>query len=164
MADGQDDLEVRDAEPGELAAITALRRRVWAALDPDREPARERGGYYAVPSGAIEIGAWAADGELLGGGRLSLHASWNELPHAEAWPDLQSALPLGAIALLSRLVVAPSARGLGVATALDDARIARARLLGARFVLGFSHALEGGHRRSALLRAQRQLHLPTGDN
>lgn len=143
---------VRDAHPNELPSFAALRRRIWAALDPDREPPRDAAGYYLPVRDAVELGAWTADGQLAGCARLTVHTSPHDLPHAQTWAHLGAVFPAGRIALLSRLVVDSPFRGLGVANALDDARIERARSLGATSVLGFSHALEGGHRRSTLVR------------
>lgn len=59
---------------------------------------------------------------LVGAARLCVHASLRVVPHARLFDEL---LPSeGPYASINRLVVAPEARGLGVARHLDDVRLA----------------------------------------
>ena len=120
------DLRVRDALPGEEATIRALTLRSYAEYASIMTPTAWAGLEQAVltalstPDAAERIVAEMDDG-LVGSVRL-YPASTNAYHGAVdgiAWPEVRL------------LAVAPEARGKGVAAALMDECIRRARLAGA---------------------------------
>lgn len=86
------------------------------------------------------------DERLVASARFCVHDDAAGLPHASWFGSLLAGFR-GPFASLNRCVVAAAAAGTGLARALDDARIDRARTLGARAVVATTH----GRRREALL-------------
>ncbi len=72
--------------------------------------------------------------ELVAAARLSLHADLSAAPYARVF-DQCGIDVIGLVASINRLVVRNSHRGLGIARALDKARLAKAIQLGAKAII-----------------------------
>ena len=108
-----------------LRRIYTLRAEVWQ--------------HEGVPQSVFPSGQWSdihdqhsthwavfRGGELVAAARLCTHDTTAQLPEGHLFTSPAAVPP---IAAFNRLVVHPDSRGLGIARALDDARIARARML-----------------------------------
>lgn len=126
-----------------LEAIGRLRAQVWRAED---EMTMKIFGDADIWTDPVDSQAyhWVVylRGELVASARLSIHASIADAPNSEAFLDF-GIQAKGPIASINRLVVAKSTRGLGIARALDLARLNKAKELGAHTVL----AVPAGHQR-----------------
>jgi GNAT superfamily N-acetyltransferase len=74
--------------------------------------------------------------EPVGAARLSVHASLEEVPDPENYADVFGDPPPSPIASFNRLVVDPSARGLGLSKRLDEVRLSAAQAMGCRCAIG----------------------------
>lgn len=106
---------------------------------------RERG---LLPPGSTEDGGdlhdvharhWVAvhDGSVLGAARLCVHTTVAELPDAEALGSLMS-MHTGVIGSLSRMVIDPGWRGVGLPAKFDDQRLAACHAAGCSWVVAIA--------------------------
>jgi len=136
-------------DPETLHRIFRLRALVWSEVMGIASTCFADGMWRdAFDDSALH---WAAflNGSVVGAARLSVHQSIGGSPDAEVFTGSSSFQ--APIACLTRLVVHPSARGAGIAAALDDARLAEAERLQCCTVTVFVHHLSGPRRLQALL-------------
>jgi ribosomal protein S18 acetylase RimI-like enzyme len=148
-----DDVRLRDARPGDRAAVAALTLQAYGEYAAKMEPAAWAGLEGAVRAAlasddpAVQRIVAERDGEIVGSVMLYPPAAsaYGELAGAAAWPELRL------------LAVAPSARGLGIGRALVDECVRRARAAGApALVLHTSKSMEvaiGMYERMGFVRA-----------
>lgn len=124
-------------DPHDLAAIFRLRVAAWRARVP-HFPAMEAwsDGFDAIAE------HWAVfdDGKPVAAARLTIHGALADVPSPEVFAPLVPAGLEGPIAVLTRLVVAPSHARRGLSRQLDEVRIDRAREAGCRHVVGSTYA------------------------
>jgi GNAT superfamily N-acetyltransferase len=134
----------------EIRAARRLRREHWARLDPERQAARERAGFFDDVEVAhpIHLGAFLRR-ELVAAGRLSIHERPESLAEHRFF---ERALPglCGPVAAINRLAIRPEAQGRGVDRRLDEARIELALRLRCRSALVVWYEAQGAERRRGL--------------
>ena len=116
-----------------MEQVYRLRVRAWRARNasfPDverwRDPEDEGCLHWCVVDGKGTVAAAA---------RLSVHKRFAEIPDAEIYPPALSALT-GPVGSINRMIVGPEHGGLGLARALDEARITAASNAGCRVIVG----------------------------
>jgi hypothetical protein len=130
------DLDVQEISTSDHALIEKigrLRVRAWETEIPD-----------VVHMGTWldkfdEVGRhWAVfrDGEPIAAARMTVHQSLADVPEPEVYVGVFPAPLPDPIASINRLVVEPSARGLGLSRKLDLCRIEAAEVCGCRCIVG----------------------------
>jgi GNAT superfamily N-acetyltransferase len=116
-----------------LRQIGHLRVRAWATEIPEAAEMDEwldrwenEGWHWLVYQGD----------ELVAAARLSIHQALDEVPDRECFEGVFAEAPPAPLASLNRLVVAPSARGLGLSRRLDELRLDFAKAQGCRCAIG----------------------------
>jgi GNAT superfamily N-acetyltransferase len=125
--------KVNPSDQKMLMAIGRLRVRVWSTVIPEAS-----GMETWLDEHDSSARHWVANvgGELVAAARMSIHLSASELADIESFPDdVLAALPTP-IASFNRLVVAETARRLGIGRRLDALRLAKAEQLGCRCAVG----------------------------
>ena len=111
----------------EIVASQTLRFRIWSEQEGVALKDNTNGRIAdELDATAYHWGAYNC-GELIASARLSIHHDIASVPDAELFAGLSITLPT---ASMNRLVVAKSARGMGIAKALDEQRISYARKIG----------------------------------
>lgn len=130
--------------PDVLDAVYRLRVQAYAVHGKTLSGTTDGRATDPVDVTGTHFVAWL-DGRLAGAARLSRHEDVDSMPNAH-WHSFDLPYP---VMLLSRLVVAPFARGRGIAARLDDARLEAAVRAGGRFVCADASV---PRRQAALLR------------
>lgn len=126
--------EFLSPDDGLLQSIGRLRVEAW-----DTELPEKSGMECWLDEHDIRARHWLAffNEELVASARLSVHEELDQVPDSESYEGVFAEPPRGPIASLNRLVVHPSARGLGLSKRLDLMRMEAARAMGCRsLVLG----------------------------
>lgn len=125
--------EFNAADTSLLTEVARLRVRAWRAYE--RLPAFQAMDMW-LDTYDEEARHWACfvDASLVGAARLTVHPRIGDAPEHSSWGHLvrEGRTPIG---MLSRLVVAPEARGRRLSGALDRARLIAARECGVRDLL-----------------------------
>jgi hypothetical protein len=134
----------------EIGAARRLRREHWARLDPARQAARERAGFFEDVEVAhpIHLGAFLRR-ELVAAGRLTIHERPDSLVELRFF---RGALPglCGPVAAVNRLALRADAHGRGIDRRMDEARVEVALRLGCRSALVVWYEAQGADRRRGL--------------
>jgi len=112
-----------------LAEIGRLRVRAWST---ETAAAEAMGSWLDEFDGAAAHWVVFDGGKLVAAARLSIHLDLAKVPDAESYEGVFREPPVGPIASLNRLVVDPSARGLGLSKRLDLVRLQAAEAYGCR--------------------------------
>ncbi len=122
--------------------IGRLRARVWLG-EGFLDPAFVKDGVWLDGDDDRAL-HWIArvDGEMVGAARLHVLERLEDAPYAEHLLPHEEDLPMPS-AYLMRLVVAPEHRGVGIARAMDEARIEQALWSGCRSVFGIASSRVG---------------------
>jgi GNAT superfamily N-acetyltransferase len=120
---------VETDDPATLASFYAMRSRVWQTESVAVDPAPDS----FAPAARHFI--FTRHGDVVAGARLTFHDRLEDTPDFEYIAHLGLGVQVR-FAWMSRLVVSPLVRRLGLARHLDAVRIAAAREAGARAVLG----------------------------
>jgi GNAT superfamily N-acetyltransferase len=129
-------VEIAASDAAMLEHIGELRVRAWranATFDPAMRTWRDEwdrsARHWAVLRG----------GEPVAAARFSVHTGLQDVPHREHYMSVLADAPPAPVASLNRLVVDPSARGLGLSKQLDDVRLSAAEAMGCRTAVGVAH-------------------------
>jgi GNAT superfamily N-acetyltransferase len=129
-----DDVEVHEITGTyHVHATFRLRFEVWNAETPLRAHIRQIG--LITDEHDVHARHWAAfiDSRMVAAARMCIHGTQVDTPDGPAFDGMSLPPP---VATLNRLIVHSSARGRGVASTLDETRIAAARAGGANCVVG----------------------------
>jgi GNAT superfamily N-acetyltransferase len=131
----------------EIAYADALREDAWHKGRPSQHERLTAAGYFAPATASVvfHYGAFHAQ-DIIGVGRISKHLSVNDIPEAELYDQRFLAAVTYPVASMNRLVVHPEFRQKGIASALDQARIARANDEACSGVFAWWTAKSGEHR------------------
>ena len=134
------------AEPAILNSVVSLRVRCWAAQTPVPLTRED-----LVDSFEYSARHWIAVAKelVIGAARLSIHGRLEDVPEADCLHGVYSSPPVP-IGFLSRLVVAPEYRRLGVRRHLDEIRIRTAEAVGCQCLLALVFEPSGASRVSQL--------------
>lgn len=116
-----------------VASTFRLRYQVWAGETQLKANINSQGLISDEHDAHAQHWAVFVEGRLVAAARMCVHEQLCDTPDALAFSQVILPSP---IATINRLVVHPSARGLGLASKLDEYRINAARKAGARCVVG----------------------------
>ena len=123
---------IRPLRDDDIETSQRLRFEVWSAEGVALTHLKEHKIHDELDAQAFHWGAFV-ENDMVASARLTVHQSLNDAPDGYLFHTIELPTP---VANLSRMVVGAQFRRLGVARAIDELRIRRAREMGAKVVIG----------------------------